>query len=136
MAGPAAAVGFAAEVATIKTEANLRVEPNTSSAIIATLPAGTSVNVVCWGQGEPTYGSDAFGSMWLYTTLGGWVHSFLVTPVQVERCGFGIGQGSGFFYEDCDHARAAGAAPVLVGQPGYAPRLDRDSDGVGCEWDE
>lgn len=36
-------------------------------------------------------------------------------------------------YANCAAARAAGAAPVLRGQPGYAPKLDRDDDGVGCE---
>ena len=30
-------------------------------------------------------------------------------------------------------ARAAGAAPVRRGDPGYGPHLDRDNDGVGCE---
>ena len=36
-------------------------------------------------------------------------------------------------YRNCAAARAAGAAPVRRGDPGYAPWLDRDSDGVGCE---
>lgn len=36
-------------------------------------------------------------------------------------------------YENCTAARAAGAAPVYVGQPGYGTHLDRDRDGVGCE---
>ncbi|MCX4484908.1 excalibur calcium-binding domain-containing protein [Streptomyces anulatus] len=41
------------------------------------------------------------------------------------------------YYENCDAARAAGAAPVEEGDPGYAPHLDRDGDGVGCEpWGE
>jgi micrococcal nuclease len=39
--------------------------------------------------------------------------------------------GSGF--SNCAAARAAGAAPVHRGEPGYASRLDRDGDGVGCE---
>ncbi|MEN0030923.1 MAG: excalibur calcium-binding domain-containing protein, partial [Pseudomonadota bacterium] len=30
-------------------------------------------------------------------------------------------------------ARAAGAAPVRRGDPGYGPHLDRDNDGIGCE---
>ncbi|MCZ1004582.1 excalibur calcium-binding domain-containing protein [Streptomyces mirabilis] len=34
---------------------------------------------------------------------------------------------------DCAAARAAGAAPVHVGDPGYSRHLDRDGDGVGCE---
>ena len=37
------------------------------------------------------------------------------------------------YYGNCSEARAAGAAPVYVGQPGYRPALDRDGDGVGCE---
>lgn len=37
------------------------------------------------------------------------------------------------YYENCDEARAAGAAPLFVGEPGYRPELDRNSDGVACE---
>ncbi|MEN8859012.1 excalibur calcium-binding domain-containing protein [Qipengyuania flava] len=37
------------------------------------------------------------------------------------------------YYPNCAAARAAGAAPVRRGQPGYARHLDRDNDGVGCE---
>jgi len=36
-------------------------------------------------------------------------------------------------FRNCDEARAAGAAPVSRGEPGYGPHLDRDGDGVGCE---
>jgi micrococcal nuclease len=36
-------------------------------------------------------------------------------------------------FANCAAARAAGAAPVHRGDPGYAPRLDRDNDGIGCE---
>jgi hypothetical protein len=37
------------------------------------------------------------------------------------------------YYANCAAARAAGAAPVMRGQPGYSRKLDRDNDGVGCE---
>jgi hypothetical protein len=37
------------------------------------------------------------------------------------------------YYENCDAARAAGAAPVRRGDPGYGAHLDRDGDGVACE---
>lgn len=40
---------------------------------------------------------------------------------------------SGSSYANCTAARAAGAAPVRRGQPGYGAHLDRDNDGVGCE---
>lgn len=36
-------------------------------------------------------------------------------------------------YANCAAARAAGAAPLHRGDPGYAPKLDRDKDGVACE---
>lgn len=36
-------------------------------------------------------------------------------------------------FASCDEARAAGAAPLLLGQPGYSGSLDRDGDGVACE---
>jgi excalibur calcium-binding domain-containing protein len=37
------------------------------------------------------------------------------------------------YYANCDAVRAAGAAPLYRGQPGYRPKLDRDGDGVACE---
>ena len=43
------------------------------------------------------------------------------------------GSGGGAYYDNCDAARAAGAAPLSRGEPGYRPALDRDSDGVACE---
>lgn len=36
-------------------------------------------------------------------------------------------------FANCSEARAAGAAPVRRGEPGYGSHLDRDNDGVGCE---
>lgn len=36
-------------------------------------------------------------------------------------------------YKNCSEARAAGAAPIGAGQPGYSKNLDRDGDGVACD---
>lgn len=41
--------------------------------------------------------------------------------------------GGETYYPNCSAARAAGAAPVRRGAPGYGRHLDRDGDGVGCE---
>ena len=41
--------------------------------------------------------------------------------------------GGGGAFANCSAARAAGAAPVRRGDPGYGTHLDRDNDGVGCE---
>lgn len=37
------------------------------------------------------------------------------------------------YYKNCAAARAAGAAPLHRGQPGYRTALDRDNDGIACE---
>lgn len=44
------------------------------------------------------------------------------------------GGSSGTFYKNCAEARAAGAAPIYRGEPGYREKLDRDNDGIACEW--
>ncbi|MGW1812711.1 excalibur calcium-binding domain-containing protein [Streptomyces sp. NPDC002125] len=41
--------------------------------------------------------------------------------------------GSGTYYANCTAVRAAGAAPIHRGDPGYGSHLDRDGDGVACE---
>lgn len=37
------------------------------------------------------------------------------------------------YYGSCREAKAAGAAPLYRGDPGYRSGLDRDGDGVACE---
>ena len=37
------------------------------------------------------------------------------------------------YYQNCDAARAAGAAPIYAGQPGYRLKLDGDKDGIACD---
>lgn len=37
------------------------------------------------------------------------------------------------YFPNCDAARAAGAAPIHIGEPGYRDKLDADGDGVACE---
>ena len=41
--------------------------------------------------------------------------------------------GSSVHYKNCSQARAAGAAPIRRGEPGYGSHLDRDGDGIACE---
>lgn len=40
---------------------------------------------------------------------------------------------AGVYYPNCRAARAAGAAPLYAGQPGYRSQLDGDGDGVACD---
>ncbi len=43
------------------------------------------------------------------------------------------GSSSEIHYANCAAVRAAGAAPLLIGEPGYRAGLDGDSDGIACE---
>jgi len=36
-------------------------------------------------------------------------------------------------YPNCAAAKAAGAAPLYAGEPGYSTKLDGDGDGIACE---
>lgn len=40
---------------------------------------------------------------------------------------------SNVYYENCTAVKAAGADPILRGDPGYSSKLDRDGDGIACE---
>lgn len=40
---------------------------------------------------------------------------------------------SGVYFRNCNEARAAGAAPLYRGQPGYRVEMDGDGDGIACE---
>ena len=41
--------------------------------------------------------------------------------------------GGGESFANCSEARAAGRSNIRRGEPGYAPKLDRDRDGIACE---
>lgn len=40
---------------------------------------------------------------------------------------------SSVYYENCSAVKAAGAAPIHAGDPGWQSKFDRDNDGIGCE---
>lgn len=44
-----------------------------------------------------------------------------------------VGGGGSVTYSNCAEVRAAGAAPLYAGSPGYRPGLDRDGDGIACD---
>ena len=54
-------------------------------------------------------------------------------PVPVAPNHSAGGPAGGGAWPGCNDARAAGAAPVYAGDPGYGSHLDGDNDGVGCE---
>lgn len=57
-----------------------------------------------------------------------------VAPAQVEApAAPPAAPGAEPYFQNCAAARAAGAAPLHAGDPGYRSQLDRDKDGVACE---
>lgn len=54
------------------------------------------------------------------------------TPQRSPRAQTPTGSGT-WSYRNCADARAAGAAPIHRGQPGYGPHMDGDGDGIACE---
>jgi hypothetical protein len=57
--------------------------------------------------------------------------SRLAWPREVQR--YAVASSAGLTMNNCASARAVGAAPIRVGDPGYRAGLDRDGDGVACE---
>jgi hypothetical protein len=49
------------------------------------------------------------------------------SPEEVQR------RQASAYYANCTDARAAGAAPIYAGEPGYREEMDGDSDGIACE---
>jgi len=37
------------------------------------------------------------------------------------------------YFPNCAAAQSMGFGPIRRGEPGYAPHLDRDNDGIACE---
>src|SRR5664280_2749432 len=55
------------------------------------------------------------------------------TPTRTPAAPPAPAPGGGSAYANCAAARAAGAAPLHRGDPGYRSGLDRDGDGIACE---
>jgi len=117
-----------AEAATASTTTNvvLRRSASASSAHLAVVPKGTTLTMACSGswcrttyKGQSGYVSKAYTQAVTRTT------SLLAPALPAQR--------AEVFYANCSAARAAGAAPISRGEPGYRSRLDRDDDGVACE---
>ncbi|MES2338767.1 MAG: excalibur calcium-binding domain-containing protein [Pseudomonadota bacterium] len=60
-----------------------------------------------------------FGGVWL--------------AVPPSRSGSALPAVPTTYFSGCDAARAAGAAPLHRGQPGYRAGMDGDGDGIACE---
>jgi hypothetical protein len=90
---------------------------------------------VAWDLTATTNERNALGQMLDTCTLLGpvWPRGGeVVTTTSIAPAGPVTGGGD-VYYANCTAARAAGAAPIYLGQPGYRSALDGDKDGVACE---
>lgn len=69
--------------------------------------------------------SGVFQMPWDYRKTGAAPSSGTPAPV--------TSPSSDAYFKNCTEARAAGAAPLRRGQPGYRAAMDRDNDGLACE---
>ena len=58
---------------------------------------------------------------------------YLLTPPPAGRAAPEPEAASDVYYDGCNAVRAAGAAPLYRGQPGYREEMDGDDDGIACE---
>ncbi|HEX8413784.1 MAG TPA: excalibur calcium-binding domain-containing protein [Sphingomicrobium sp.] len=65
--------------------------------------------------------------------LGGVASSEPETTVEREKVESMSAASEFVYYRNCSAAQAAGAAPIIEGEAGYAGHLDRHEDGVACE---
>lgn len=123
--------------------ANCRSGPSTSNPIAEKLGRNSFVGIVERQDGWSRL--DRADGCWIRSDLLGETRVAEPTPARSLMSGSTGGRSQGSsggssrrssrsaYYANCSAARAAGAAPVYSGDPGYARRLDRDGDGVGCE---
>lgn len=88
--------------------------PATGEAVVADLPA-----------------ADAYADVPADTPAP--VQQNFVAPVAPAAVPAQEAPAQSAYYANCAAARAAGAAPLYAGSPGYRAALDRDNDGVACE---
>lgn len=116
---------------------NCRGEPSTSSWVAESLKLGDLVQVTTVENGWARI--ERPSPCWVRSMyLGSEKHELPPEPVHRREHrtaiqGFSSAGSGSVYYRNCAAARAAGAAPIRYGEPGYAAHLDRDGDGVACE---
>ena len=90
---------------------------------------------IAWDLTATTQERDALGQMLDTCTLEGpvWPRGGEVATTTSIAIPGPVPGGGDVYFANCTAARAAGAAPIYLGQPGYRAALDGDKDGVACE---
>lgn len=122
----AAALAFslcgAAQAATAVTTTDIYLRRNPDGQVMNVIPRNTLLTVAC----------SAYWCRTTYQGRGGYVARGFVRPLTRSAA---VGGKGVVFFSTCAQMRAAGAAPIRVGKPGYRTGLDRDGDGWACRYD-
>lgn len=113
----------AAQAATAVTNVNSNLRRTPNGEIMGVIPKNTLLTVACSGA-------------WCRTSFqgrGGYISAGLIRPLTRSAP---VGGRGAVFYASCAQMKAAGAAPIRVGKPGYRTGLDRDHDGWACRYDQ
>ncbi|WP_066913184.1 excalibur calcium-binding domain-containing protein [Millisia brevis] len=103
---------------------------SSESAVVTTVPAVTETVVVA---AEPVIETEViYSTVYVPEPVPTQTPQYL-PPAQLAAPPAESAPAAAAYYKNCAAARAAGAAPVHVGEPGYGTHLDRDGDGIGCE---
>ncbi len=109
-----------AATATTTANANLRRLPSPQGQVLRVVPGNTLLTVACTED-------------WCRTTYqgrGGYLARSLLRPTSKSSALTGTGT---VYYASCAALRAAGAAPIRLGKPGYRTGLDSNRNSVACD---
>ena len=84
-------------------------------------------------QLEQPSATDVFSAQTLPTSASTSGSFDTNTTAGISSGNDGTSASDAVYFANCSDARAAGAAPLYAGDPGYRLKLDRDRDGVACE---
>ena len=93
---------------------------------VLSIPAAAAVTFVAVYQLAPVGGSTQADTPTAATTSTATASADTVSPATAPTA-------DTVYYPGCNAARAAGAAPIYRGQPGYRVEMDGDLDGIACE---
>ena len=112
-----------AQAATAVTTSAVNLRRSPGGVVLHAIPSGTLLTVACQRNG------------WCRTSHRG-RGGYVATPyIRVLTRSAPLSGRGVRFYATCAQMRAAGAAPIRVGKPGYRAALDRDGDGWACRYD-
>lgn len=113
---------FAARVVSVKAKWGLGVTDAEQDALAGVLRGCPDQGLLVGNEETPVFDATPY--------LTGGYQDTPVNPAPTQNSSNNADEP---YYENCAAVRAAGAAPIYAGEPGFRKNFDRDGDGIGCE---